>query len=80
MQTFVRIALVLALAFSAAACRQADGPVPVPTRDQTNEIGDIARDMLSVVNKDAQAGEDLKSDLGKYGQNAEARKKANSNP
>ena len=55
----------------AGGCRQADGPIPTPTADQSNEIGDIARDMMNVVNKDPQAPEDLRSDLAKYAVNEE---------
>jgi hypothetical protein len=76
MQRLSRFALALVLTVGAAACRQADGPIPQPARDQTNEIGDIARDMINVVNKDPQAGDDLRSDLSKYGQNKEASAKA----
>ena len=66
MPTIVRLVLVLALGFSVSGCRQADGPTPTPTGDQTNEIGDIARDMINIANKDPQAPDDLRSDLSKY--------------
>ena len=72
MSTALRSLLVLALAVGAASCRQADGPIPAPSADQSNEIGDIARDMVNVVNKDPQAAEDLRSDLVKYAANDEA--------
>ncbi|MGH9348913.1 MAG: hypothetical protein ACRD26_16775 [Vicinamibacterales bacterium] len=68
----VRLVLALALALGVAGCRQADGSTPLPTGDQANEVGDIARDMVNIVNKDPQAPEDLRSDLAKYGSNAEA--------
>ncbi len=67
----MRLVLVVTLVLCAAACRQADGPMPTPSADQNNEIGDIARDMVNVVNKDPQAAEDLRSDLSKYGTDAE---------
>lgn len=54
------------------ACRQADGPAPTPTPDQSNEIADISRDMMNVVNKDPQAPDDLRSDLMKYSPNEAA--------
>jgi hypothetical protein len=76
MPTSVRFALALVLAVAAAGCRQADGPIPVPARDQSNEIGDLARNMMNIVNKDPQAPEDLKSDLSKYGQTRDASAKA----
>ena len=53
-------------------CRQADGPIPAPNREQSNEIGDIARDLMNVASKDAQAPEELVNDIGKYGTNDEA--------
>lgn len=67
-----RLAVALVLGLAAAGCRQPDGQAPTPTADQTNEIGDIARDMINVVNKDPQGPEDLRADLSKYGQDAEA--------
>jgi hypothetical protein len=72
MSTALRCLLVLAVAVGAASCRQADGPIPTPSGDQNNEIGDIARDMVNVVNKDPQAAEDLRCDLVKYAGNEEA--------
>ena len=67
----VRLALVVTLAVCAAACRQADGPIPTPVGDQSNEIHDISRDLVNVANKDAQAPEELRSDLAKYGERPE---------
>jgi hypothetical protein len=72
MPTFVRIALVLALLPVGGGCRQADGPTPAPTREQTNEIGDITRDLINVANKDPQAPEELRDDIAKYGSTEEA--------
>jgi hypothetical protein len=72
MPTAVRIALALTLCVAAGGCRQPDGPLPTPARDQSNEIGDIARDLMNVANKDPQAPEELKSDLSKYGHTEEA--------
>jgi hypothetical protein len=66
MLTLARLALLLAIA-AAAGCRQADGPIPTPTAEQANEIGDLARDMINVANRDPQASEDLRSDMSKYG-------------
>jgi hypothetical protein len=67
-----RTLALLLLLLAPAGCRQADGPTPAPTVDQNNEIGDIARDMINVVNKDPQAAEDLRSDMSKYGPTDEA--------
>ena len=73
----MRGALALMLVISGAACRQPDGRIPSPVRDQANEITDVARDMINVVNKDPQAPEDLRSDLSKYGGSEDAVAKAN---
>lgn len=64
----MRAALVLALALCAIGCRQPDGLPPTPTAEQSNEIGDIARDMINVVNKNPEAPEDLRGDLSRYSQ------------
>jgi hypothetical protein len=77
MPSALRFALVLALVCGAAGCRQADGPIPTPTADQSNEIGDIARDMINVAGKDPQGPEDLRGDLSKYGSNDEAVRRIN---
>jgi hypothetical protein len=77
MPSALRFALALALAVGAASCRQADGPIPAPAGDQSNEIGDIARDMINVANKDPQAAEDLRSDLSKYGSSEESVQRIN---
>ena len=77
MPTAARFALALALAVGAAACRQADGPIPTPTADQSNEIGDIARDMVNIANKDPQGPEDLRTDLSKYGTTDDAVQRIN---
>jgi hypothetical protein len=68
----VRLTFVLALALGVAGCRQADGPTPAPSREQSNEIGDISRDLINIVNKDPQALEELRSDLLKYASNDES--------
>lgn len=72
MQTLIRCALVAALVASATACRQSDGAAPTPTEDQRNEIGDLARDMINLVNKDPEAPKDLENDIVKYGETDEA--------
>jgi hypothetical protein len=63
------LALPCALPFLLGGCRQADGPTPTPNREQANEIGDIARDLINVSNKDPQAPEELRTDMAKYGTN-----------
>lgn len=80
MPTSVRLrflALPLALSFSLAGCRQADGPTPTPNREQANEIGDITRDLMNVANKDPQAPEELRTDIVKYGSHDEATQQMN---
>jgi hypothetical protein len=72
MPSSLRVFLLLALILVASGCRQADGAMPAPTTDQTNEIGDIARDMANVVNKDPQAPQDLRDDLARYAQTESA--------
>jgi hypothetical protein len=69
--------LAVAVTLGCSGCRQPDGRMPTPVRDQSNEITDVARDMINIVNKDPQAPEDLRSDLSKYGDNASAVAKAN---
>ena len=59
-------ACVLVLVAS-AACRQPDGPIPQPTPEEQNEIGDLSRDLLAVAGGDAQAVQDLRDDLVNVG-------------
>jgi hypothetical protein len=59
-------ALTLAAVLSAAACRQADGPMPPTNETVTNEIGDIGRDLLNVAGGNPDGPNDLASDLGHY--------------
>jgi hypothetical protein len=68
----VLLAVPLALVVTASGCRQADGPTPTPTREQENEIGDIARDLINVANRDPQAPDELRNDIAKHGSHAEA--------
>jgi hypothetical protein len=72
MQTFARLACVAVLTLASTACRQTDGPTPTPTPDQQNEIGDLSRNLVNLVNKDPAAAEDLRSDLAKYSPNEDA--------
>jgi hypothetical protein len=60
---------LLSLLLLSGGCRQADGPMPTPNREQANEIGDIARDLINVANKDPQAPDELRGDIAKYGSN-----------
>ena len=59
-----RIAFVLAVTLLiGAGCRQADGPMPTPSGDVPNRLGDISRDLMSVARGDQQAPSDLAEDL-----------------
>lgn len=62
----VRFALIPVLAFSLAACRQADGPVPTPNAATQNEIDDMSRDLLGIAARDAESQRYLSDDLHKY--------------
>jgi predicted small lipoprotein YifL len=64
--------LAAPLALSLAGCRQPDGPLPVPTEDAKDEIGELARDMINVINRESQAEAELASDVSKYGSDIEA--------
>jgi endonuclease III len=62
----VRYGLVLAMALSLTACRQADGPVPTPNPDVQGELEDIATDLRNVAAERADSPEELLDDLSKY--------------
>ena len=72
MRTWIALLPAALLAASLAACRQADGPTPAPDADAQNEIGDIARDMINLVNGDPEAPADLSHDISRYGRDEEA--------
>ncbi len=57
------VLLIVAFAISLAACRQADGPLPVAEGETPNRLGDISRDLASVARGDTQARQDLADDL-----------------
>jgi hypothetical protein len=65
--------LTVATVLAGAACRQADGPVPVPDANTREELKDVTRDLLNVTSKDPQASQDLTSDLNKYNDNGDER-------
>jgi hypothetical protein len=65
--------LTIVAVLSGAACRQADGPVPVPDANTQEELKDVTKDLLNVVNKDPQAPQDLTNDLNKYNDDPEER-------
>ena len=58
--------LTIVLLVSAAACRQPDGPMPEPTAEEQNKIGDVSRDLLAVTSKSPSAVQDLTDDLANF--------------
>ncbi len=64
--------IAVPLAVSLAACRQPDGPTPTPTEDAKDEIGEMARDMINVINREPEAEAELTSDVSKYASDVEA--------
>lgn len=58
-----RLIAAAACALLLAACRQPDGPMPVPKGDQPNRVEDISRDLMNVARKDASAPSELHDDL-----------------
>lgn len=56
-------ATAAALLLTLAACKQPDGPMPVPAGEQPNKIEDISRDLQNVASKDANAPGELADDL-----------------
>jgi len=46
-----------------AACRQSDGPMPVPVDEQPNRVEDIGRDLKNVASGQPEAEAELLSDL-----------------
>ena len=73
MRLLVRCVVVAAVGLSFGACRQADGPIPVPSEDVQAELDDVVRDLQNVARaKDPQAPSDLVSDLRKFAQRRDA--------
>lgn len=63
------ILLILVLASTVAACRQADGPLPQQQADTDNRIGDISRDLLSVAKGEASGTQDFVDDVKAFADN-----------
>lgn len=67
MKFHARYALLIALALTLGACRQADGPMPTPSPGVQEELKDVTQDLRNVAAaRDPQAPEDLVHDLRKY--------------
>jgi hypothetical protein len=58
--------LTIVLLVGAAGCRQKDGPMPEPTVEEQNKIGDVSRDLLAVTSKSSSAVQDLTDDLANF--------------
>jgi hypothetical protein len=57
------VSLCVAVALSAAGCRMADGPLPMPNAEDLNRLEDLRRDLGNVVGGHAQARQDFLDDL-----------------
>jgi hypothetical protein len=55
--------LCVVVALSAAGCRMADGPLPMPNAEDLNRLDDLRRDMGNVVGGHAEARQDFLDDL-----------------
>ena len=66
MSLHFRRALILLVALSVGACRQADGPIPTPNAATQNEIDDMSRDLRGIAARDAESQKWLADDLQKY--------------
>ena len=56
-------AVCVALALATAGCRMADGPIPMPSTEDTNRLDDLRRDLGDVVAGHAEAKKDFADDL-----------------
>jgi hypothetical protein len=62
----IRIAAWIAVVgamLGGAACRQSDGPMPVPVDEQPNRVEDLGRDLKNVASGQPEAEAELLSDL-----------------
>jgi hypothetical protein len=58
--------LTIVILVSAAGCRQPDGPIPKPSAEEENKIGDVSRDLLAVKARAASAVKELSEDLANF--------------
>lgn len=75
MKSFHRYVFVAAMALL-AGCRQPDGPMPVADAEAQNRLGDVSRDLMSMVSRQPDATKDLADDLKVFAPNAEAEQAA----
>lgn len=64
----VAYAFIVAAVLLAAACRQADGPMPETTPETANELGDISRDLQNLASGSPDGAKDLADDIRDYAQ------------
>jgi hypothetical protein len=74
MRLRARFVLIAIVGLSLGACRQGDGPMPVPDEAARGELVDLARDLQNIASaRDQQAPMDLAYDLRKYARAPNAR-------
>ena len=67
MRLGVRYVLIMVVGLSRGACRQADGPIPVPSEERQEELVDVSHDLQNIAaGRDPQARQELADDLRKY--------------
>lgn len=57
------VVVCVAVAFAAAGCRMADGPLPTPSGEDLNRLDDLRRDVGNVVGGHEEAKKDFADDL-----------------
>ena len=57
------VVLCLTAACAAAGCRMSDGPMPMPTAEDTNRLDDLRRDLGDVVGGNAEGRKNFTDDL-----------------
>jgi hypothetical protein len=64
MKSHVPVFLLMALAVTAAGCRQPDGALPTPKGEEVpNRLADLSRDLMAVGRGETQARQDFADDL-----------------
>src|SRR5689334_25300947 len=56
-------ALCVTVALAGAGCRMSDGPIPMPSTEDTNRLDDLRRDLGDVVAGHPEAKKDFADDL-----------------
>jgi len=63
MTSRVFIMLCLAATFASAGCRMSDGPMPMPSGDDSNRLDDLRRDLGDVVGGNPEGAKNFTDDL-----------------